>query len=55
MSVSRFCVPFHPGAKDIWIDGAETHHMLRVKRLGMVIGLFYLTAWEMNAAPRSSK
>ena len=33
MSVSRFCVPFHAGAKDIWIDGAETHHMLRVKRV----------------------
>lgn len=32
MSVSRFCVPFHTGVKDIWIDGSETHHMLRVKR-----------------------
>jgi len=32
VSVSRFCVPFHAGVKDIWIDGSETHHMLRVKR-----------------------
>ncbi len=32
MSVSRFCVPFHAGVKDLWIDGPETHHMLRVKR-----------------------
>lgn len=30
--MSRFCVPFHAGEKDIWIDGAEAHHMLRVKR-----------------------
>ncbi len=42
MSVSRFCVPFHAGMKDIWIDGAETHHMLRVKRakIGDLIILF---------------
>jgi 16S rRNA (uracil1498-N3)-methyltransferase len=32
VSVSRFCVPFHAGEKDIWIYGSETHHMLRVKR-----------------------
>ena len=42
MSVSRFCVPFHAGMKDIWINGAETHHMLRVKRakIGDLIILF---------------
>ncbi len=42
MSVSRFCVPIHAGMKDIWIDGSDTHHMLRVKRsrIGERIVLF---------------
>ncbi len=42
MSVSRFCVPFHTGVKDMWIDGSETHHMLHVKRsrIGDQIVLF---------------
>jgi hypothetical protein len=55
VSVSRFCVSFDTGEKDIWIDGPETYHMLCVKRSRIGVRLSYLMAWEMNAVPRSLK
>ncbi len=51
MSLSRFCVPFHAGEKDIWIDGSEAHHILHVKRLkiGNMVVLFDGIGDECNA------
>lgn len=31
--MERYFVPFEPDVKEIWINGAEAHHMLDVKRL----------------------